>query len=31
MLKVGGFLIVDDKRMRAINAITKYVTRALKE
>jgi len=28
MLKVGGILIVDDKRMRAINAITKYVTRA---
>jgi len=28
MLKVGGVLIVDDKRMRAINAISKYVVRA---
>jgi len=28
MLNVGGILIVDDKRMRAINAISKYVLRA---
>ena len=28
MLKVGGILIVDDKRMKAINAVSKYVTRA---
>jgi predicted O-methyltransferase YrrM len=28
MLRVGGILIVDDKRMKAINAVAKYVTRA---
>lgn len=28
MLKVGGVLIVDDKRMKAINAVSKYVNRA---
>jgi predicted O-methyltransferase YrrM len=28
MLRVGGILIVDDKRMKAINAVSKYVTRA---
>lgn len=28
MLRVGGILIVDDKRMRAVNAVAKYVTRA---
>lgn len=28
MLKVGGILIVDDKRMKAINAVAKYITRA---
>jgi predicted O-methyltransferase YrrM len=28
MLRVGGVCIVDDKRMKAINAVAKYVTRA---
>lgn len=28
MLRVGGILVVDDKKMRAINAVSKYVTRA---
>ena len=28
MLRVGGILIVDDKRMKAITAVGKYVTRA---
>jgi predicted O-methyltransferase YrrM len=28
MLRVGGILIVDDKRMKAIHAVAKYVTRA---
>ena len=28
MLRVGGILIVDDKSMKAINAVGKYVTRA---
>jgi hypothetical protein len=28
MLRVGGILIVDDKRMKAIKAVSKYVTRA---
>ena len=28
MLRVGGILIVDDKRMKAINAVSKYVIRA---
>lgn len=28
MLKVGGIVIVDDKRMKAINSVYKYVTRA---
>jgi predicted O-methyltransferase YrrM len=28
MLRVGGILIVDDKKMRAIKAVGKYVTRA---
>ena len=28
MLRVGGILIVDDKRMKAISAVAKYVTRA---
>jgi predicted O-methyltransferase YrrM len=28
MLKVGGILIVDDKRMKAISAVSKYVNRA---
>lgn len=28
MLKVGGILIVDDKRLRAITAVSKYVKRA---
>jgi len=30
MLRVGGILIVDDKRMKAITAVAKYVTRAYK-
>lgn len=28
MLRVGGILIVDDKRMKSITAVAKYVTRA---
>lgn len=28
MLRVGGILIVDDKRMKAVRAVAKYVTRA---
>lgn len=28
MLRVGGILIVDDKRMKAIRAVGKYITRA---
>lgn len=28
MLRVGGVLIVDDKKMRAVRAVAKYVTRA---
>jgi len=28
MLKVGGILIVDDKRMKAIHAVEKYIVRA---
>jgi len=28
LLRVGGVLIVDDKKMKAINAVAKYVTRA---
>ena len=30
LLRVGGILIVDDKRMKAISAVAKYVTRAYK-
>jgi predicted O-methyltransferase YrrM len=30
MLRVGGVLIVDDKRMKAISAVAKYVLRAYK-
>jgi hypothetical protein len=30
MLKVGGVLIVDDKKMRAIKAVAQYVMRAYK-
>jgi predicted O-methyltransferase YrrM len=30
MLRVGGVLIVDDKRMKAISAVSKYVLRAYK-
>jgi len=30
MLNVGGILIVDDKRMKAVHAVYKYVTRAYK-
>jgi predicted O-methyltransferase YrrM len=30
MLRVGGILLVDDKRMKAITAVSKYVTRAYK-
>ena len=30
MLRVGGILIVDDKRMKAITAVAKYVKRAYK-
>jgi len=30
MLRVGGILIVDDKRMKAITAVSNYVTRAYK-
>lgn len=30
MLKVGGIVIVDDKRFKAITAVAKYVTRAYK-
>jgi hypothetical protein len=28
MLRVGGILIVDDKRMKAIKAVGKYMSRA---
>jgi hypothetical protein len=28
MLRVGGILIVDDKRMKAIRAVSKYIVRA---
>lgn len=30
MLRIGGILIVDDKRMKAITAVSNYVTRAYK-
>lgn len=30
LLRVGGYLILDDKRLKAVNAVAKYVTRAYK-